>query len=146
MYCQWLNKWAIALISGGHPLTAAIQNDLAEILLGPFIPWQKLHSLFNNAPTTAGSSSDSLHSIWSSGEPTLPSYIRTFAQNIELLRKSKDDCEADMALRNLSNHHTSPLDQEFTSRFILNRILRTSQLRTCKLMTLSAKKRSWLPF
>lgn len=101
-------------VLGGHPLTAAIQNDLAEILLGLFIPWQNLHSLFHEAPTATGSTTGDLHYTWTSVEPTLPSYIRTFAQNIELLRKSKEDCHADMTLRNLSRQHTSPLDQELT--------------------------------
>jgi hypothetical protein len=97
-------------VLGGYPLTAAIQNDLAEILLGLFIPWQNLHSLFHEAPTATSSTTGDLHYTWISVEPTLPSYIRTFAQNIELLRKSKEDCYADMTLRNLSRQHTSPLD------------------------------------
>jgi hypothetical protein len=33
-------------IRGGHPTTSAIQNDLAEVLLGFFVPWDQLASLF----------------------------------------------------------------------------------------------------
>jgi hypothetical protein len=32
-------------IPGGHPTTTAIQNDLAEVLLGLFIPWERLPNL-----------------------------------------------------------------------------------------------------
>jgi len=33
-------------IQGGHPTTTAIQNNLAKILLGFFMPWDQLPSLF----------------------------------------------------------------------------------------------------
>jgi hypothetical protein len=33
-------------VRGGHPKTAAMQNDLAEVLLGFFMPWDQLPSLF----------------------------------------------------------------------------------------------------
>jgi hypothetical protein len=99
---------------GGHPTTTAIQNDLAEILLGLFIPWQNLQSLFHQTRTGSATTVD-LHHIWMSIEPTLSSYVRTFAQNIELLRKSKTDCQADAILRDRSAQNTSSVDQDLTS-------------------------------
>jgi hypothetical protein len=99
---------------GGHPTTRAIQNDLAEIFLGLFIPWQNLQSLVRQTPTDSATSLD-LHHIWMCIEPTLSPYVRTFAQNIELLRKSKTDCQADAVLRNRSAQNTSSVDQELTS-------------------------------
>jgi len=33
-------------IQGGHLTTNAIKNDLAEVLLGLFLPWDQLLSLF----------------------------------------------------------------------------------------------------
>ncbi|KAJ5556021.1 hypothetical protein N7513_003663 [Penicillium frequentans] len=99
---------------GGHPTTTAIQNDLAEILLGMFIPWQNLRSLFHQTPVDSRATHDMLHHIWMSVEPTLPAHIRTFAANIELLRKSKSDCQADIILRSRSSQNTSPVDQELT--------------------------------
>ncbi|KAJ5367173.1 hypothetical protein N7541_001114 [Penicillium brevicompactum] len=99
---------------GGHPTTTAIQNDLAEILLGLFIPWQNLQSLFYQTRTGSATTVD-LHHIWMSIEPTLSPYVRTFAQNIELLRKSKTDCQADAILRDRAAQNTSSVDQDLTS-------------------------------
>jgi hypothetical protein len=101
-------------VPGGNPTTTAIQNDLAEILLGLFIPWQDLSSIFHQTPATA-TTHDILHSIWASVEPTLPAHIRTFAQNIELLRKSKSDCQADATLRSRSTQHACPVGQELAN-------------------------------
>ncbi|KAJ5318263.1 hypothetical protein N7476_004683 [Penicillium atrosanguineum] len=101
-------------VPGGNPTTTAIKNDLAEILLGLFIPWQNLSSIFPQAPTTT-TTHDILHDIWTSVEPTLPAHIRTFAQNIELLRKSKSDCQADAILRSRSTQHACPIGQELTN-------------------------------
>ncbi|OJJ51893.1 hypothetical protein ASPSYDRAFT_37735 [Aspergillus sydowii CBS 593.65] len=40
-------------IPGGHPTTTAIENDLAEILLGLFIPWEKLATfVLSDSPPT----------------------------------------------------------------------------------------------
>jgi len=33
-------------IRGGHPVTTAMENDLAEVLLGLFVPWNQLPALF----------------------------------------------------------------------------------------------------
>lgn len=98
-------------IPGGHPLTTAIQSDLAEVLLGLFIPWQKLPLLFPRAQSSASNMPNSLWCVWTTVEPTLPPYIRTFAENINLLRKSKDDCQADVSLRSVAQD-ISLLDQE----------------------------------
>jgi hypothetical protein len=48
---------------GGHPTTTAIQNDLAEILLRIFIPWQNLRTLFHQTPVDSGATHDILHHI-----------------------------------------------------------------------------------
>jgi hypothetical protein len=45
---------------GGHPTTTAIQNDLAEVLLAMFIPWQNLRSLFQQTPIDSGATHDIL--------------------------------------------------------------------------------------
>lgn len=82
-----------SILGGFHPrwdpTTTAIQNDLAEILLGLFIAWQNLSSLFYETPPISVPTHDRLHDIWASVETTLPPHIRTFAENIELLHKSK---------------------------------------------------------
>jgi hypothetical protein len=102
-------------VLGGHPTTTAIQNDLAEILLGLFIPWERLPALVRQSPSRADNVHNILHLIWTTVEPTLPLSIRTFAKNIELLRKSKSDCHADALLRKQSAQHTSPLDHDLAN-------------------------------
>lgn len=101
-------------IPGGNPLTAAIRNDLAEIFLGLFIPWQNLPLLFSQTPPGVAANHH-LHHIWVSVEPTLPAYLRTFAENIELLRKSKSDCQIDASLRSRSEKTASSIGEDLTS-------------------------------
>lgn len=72
-------------------------------------------SLFYQAPIANGSTTDILHYIWGSVKPTFTSYIQAFAENIELLRKSNDDCQADVTLRNISRQDASPLGQELSN-------------------------------
>jgi hypothetical protein len=82
-------------ISGGHPMTEAIINDLAEILLGLFTPWQDLAPLLRRSKEQG----DNYSRLWATVEPTLSPHNRDFAKNIDLLRKSKADCQADAKLR-----------------------------------------------
>lgn len=84
---------------GGHPKTTAIMNDVAEILLGLFIPWGQLIELFRPHPTKT----DAFVQIWAAVEPTLAFHNRAFARNIELLRKSKEDCQADAKMWKSAN-------------------------------------------
>ena len=100
-------------IPGGNPLIAAIRNDLAEIFLGLVIPWQNLPLLFSQTPPGVAANHH-LHHIWVSVEPTLPAYLRTFAENIELLRKSKSDCQVDASLRSRSEKTASPIGEDLT--------------------------------
>jgi hypothetical protein len=102
-------------VLGGHPTTTAIQNDLAEVLLGLFIPWERLPNLVRQSPTRADNVHNILHLIWATVEPTLPLSICTFAKNIERLRKSKSDCQANAILRKQSAQHTSPLDHDLSN-------------------------------
>ncbi|KAJ5654961.1 hypothetical protein N7490_001964 [Penicillium lividum] len=94
-------------IRGGHPMTDAIANDLAEILLGLFVPWDKLRERF----LCGSPESNVLSHIWSSVKPTLVPYIQEFATNIELLRKSKDDCQIDARLRHSLNDRAELYDR-----------------------------------
>lgn len=82
-------------ISGGHPRTEAIINDLAEILLGLFTPWQDLGPLLRRSKERG----ETYSQLWATVEPTLSPHNRDFARNIDLLRKSKADCQADAKLR-----------------------------------------------
>jgi len=90
-------------VKGGQPNTRAIQNDVAAILLALFIPWEELPILFADAPDMCGNECESIcdqcASIWAQVEPTLPMHIRDFARNVQLLRKSKDDGQIDIAQR-----------------------------------------------
>src|SRR6202046_5717239 len=70
-------------------------NDIAEILLGLFVPWDKLPLLFLQHATQL----NPYTRLWTAVEPRLPPHIRDFARNIELLRQSKAACKLDAVLR-----------------------------------------------
>jgi hypothetical protein len=74
-------------------------NDLAEILLGLFVPWGQLPALFQEHADSVPTKRDACSRIWKTVEPTLVPYLRMFAANIELLRKSREDSYADAKLR-----------------------------------------------
>jgi hypothetical protein len=86
-------------IPGGHPETIAAKNDMAEILLGLFVPWHHLTDLFRCYATKR----DACLQVWTAVEPTLEFHNRGFARNIELLRKSKEDCQADAKMWKSTN-------------------------------------------
>jgi hypothetical protein len=75
-------------VPGGHPKTTAILNDVAELLLGLFVPWDHLTNLFRRYATQR----DACVQVWAAVEPTLAFHNRAFARNVDLLRKSKEDC------------------------------------------------------
>ena len=86
-------------IRGGHLTTGAIKNDLAEVLLGLFLPWDQLPALFQRHASEYDTKRDACSKIWTIVEPTLPPHNRNFARNTELLRKSREDAQIDAALR-----------------------------------------------
>ncbi|KAI7970124.1 hypothetical protein EIK77_000334 [Talaromyces pinophilus] len=86
-------------IPGGHPKTTAVKNDMAEVLLGLFVPWHHLTNLFRRHATQR----DACIQVWAAVEPTLAFHNRGFARNIELLRKSKEDCRADAKMWKSAN-------------------------------------------
>jgi hypothetical protein len=97
-------------IQGGHPTTTAIQNDLAEVLLGFFLPWDQLPVLFGRYASEYDNKRDACSKIWHIVEPTLSPHNRNFAKNMELLRKSKEDIRIDAALRNAAVASQDSLD------------------------------------
>ena len=76
----------------------SIENDLAEVLLGLFIPWSQLPILFQQYAPLHETKRDACAHIWNAVKSTLPQHNWAFAENIVLLRKSKRDCEVDAAL------------------------------------------------
>jgi hypothetical protein len=99
-------------VPGGHPVTTAMENDLAEVLLGLFVPWNHLQTLFRQHAANYKTTRDACAKIWKIVEPTLSPHNRNFASNIELLRKSKEDSQIDAALRRAVNrsHNSSDGD------------------------------------
>jgi hypothetical protein len=94
-------------VPGGHPTTDAILNDLAEIFLGLFVPWETLPDLFRRH---AGRPNIYSH-VWALIKPTLSPHNQEFAANIELLRKSKEDCQVDAMLRQSEHRHAEVFDR-----------------------------------
>src|SRR6266516_7352760 len=99
-------------VQGGHPITAAMQNDLAEVLLGLFVPWNQLPALFRQHAAEYDVKRDACANIWSIVEPTLSPHNRNFASNIELLRKSKEDVQIDSALRKAMEMSQDSFDRD----------------------------------
>jgi len=107
-------------VQGGHPETLAMQNDLASILLALFVPWEDLSPLFTDIMSICGdgcnancdgSSHTGLHAcaiVWTRVKNTLPEHVQDFARNVELLRKSKDDADVDLAERKASASAMQP--------------------------------------
>lgn len=92
----------------------AMQNDLAGILLALFVPWETLPSLFDDVMNICGDEciagcDQSCHTglqvcaiAWSKIRSTLPEHVQDLARNVEILRKSKDDVDVDMAERQVA--------------------------------------------
>lgn len=93
---------------GGHPKTTAIINDKFEILLGLFVPWDHLVDIFRRYTTKR----DTCARVWAAVEPTFPFHNRGFARNVGLLRKSKEDCQADARLWRSENGAGDPLHHD----------------------------------
>jgi hypothetical protein len=55
-------------VAGGYPMTDAVMNNIAEILLGLFVPWDKLPLLFLQHATQL----NPYTLLWTAVEPTLP--------------------------------------------------------------------------
>jgi hypothetical protein len=99
-------------VAGGHPVTTAMENDLAEMLLGLFVPWNQLPALSRQHVADYETTPDAYAKIWSIVEPTLSPHNRNFASNIELLRKSKEDSRIDAALRRTMNTFEDAFDHD----------------------------------
>jgi hypothetical protein len=83
----------------GHTITSAIKNDVAEVLLAFFVPWDKIPSLFTlHCPDHAVRTDANSH-VWTIVEPTLLPHLRQYARNFSLIHKSKEDMAIDMSLR-----------------------------------------------
>ncbi|KAJ5142747.1 uncharacterized protein N7515_001534 [Penicillium bovifimosum] len=94
-------------VPGGYPTTDAILNDLSEIFLGLFVPWEKLPDLFRRHAALSNIYSH----VWALVKPTLAPHNQEFAANIELFRKSKEDCQVDAILRQSEHRHAEVLDR-----------------------------------
>jgi len=77
----------VETVLGGHLITDAIKNDLAEILLGLFAPWDQLPAIFQRYAADYQTRSETCAEIWKVVEPILSSHNRNFTRNIELHRK-----------------------------------------------------------
>jgi hypothetical protein len=81
-----------------------IENDIAECLLGLFVPWDKLPALFaeHAADTTRFKEPrDACTMIWESIHSILPLHIQRLAKNFRSLRRTKDEADKDRAARQL---------------------------------------------
>jgi hypothetical protein len=79
-------------VTGGNPLTMAMRIDLAEVLLGLFVPWDQLPPLFQQYGVNYEEKRSACANIWMLVQRTLSPHSRNYASNIELLRKSREEC------------------------------------------------------
>ena len=73
-----------------------VQNDIAEALLGLFVPWEQLTTLFTEHAsdvTIFKEPRDACAFIWSLIEPSLPPHIQRLAVNVGYLRRSKEEAD-----------------------------------------------------
>ncbi|KAI1829024.1 hypothetical protein DTO027I6_10052 [Penicillium roqueforti] len=99
-------------VPGGNPTTTAIANDIAEVLLGLFVPWQQLAPHFQHCAAAAAAKRDACAQVWATVEPMLAPHIQNFAKNVGLLRKSKEDCRADAELWKRSGRASDSFDRD----------------------------------
>ncbi|KAH9203041.1 hypothetical protein DL95DRAFT_399711, partial [Leptodontidium sp. 2 PMI_412] len=97
-----------------------MQNDLAEVLLGLFVPWNQLETLFRQHAAGYKTTRDACAKIWKIVERTLSPHNRNFASNIELLRKSKEDYRIDAALRRAMNTFEDTFDHNLDDEIAAN--------------------------
>ena len=75
-----------------------VQNDIAEALVGLFVPWERLTALFAEHAsdvTVFKEPRDACALIWSLIEPTLPPHLQRLAVNVGYLRRSKEEADKD---------------------------------------------------
>ena len=90
----------------GHSITPAIQNDVAEVSLAFFIPWDKIPSLFTLHCPDHALRNDANSHVWSIIEPTLAPHLRQYARNFSLIHKSKEEVSIDISLRAMETGST----------------------------------------
>jgi hypothetical protein len=81
-----------------------VKNDIAEAMLGLFIPWEQLQDLFERFGSDVEKfpePRDACGFIWSKIQPELPLYLQRLAENFSYLRRSKEDADKDRKARQI---------------------------------------------
>ncbi|KAN0079650.1 hypothetical protein V8E54_004864 [Elaphomyces granulatus] len=81
-----------------------VKNDIAEAMLGLFVPWECLRDLFQKYGSdvnTFPEPRDACALIWSKVRPELPLYLQRLAENFSYLRRSKEDADKDRKARQI---------------------------------------------
>ncbi len=86
-------------IPRGHPETNTRRTDLSFILSSLFMPWNHLSSLFLAEGATLVTYKEFCWGVWVKCEPTLPPYVRFYANNICQMRITRIEVRADIAAR-----------------------------------------------
>jgi hypothetical protein len=82
-------------VTGDYQNEGPILNDHCQVLLGLFIPWDQLPGLLDDFSGDFDNPSEASSFIWDKIKDLQPPYIQRLAFSISLLRKSKEDAEAD---------------------------------------------------
>lgn len=93
------NKESEDAVPGGHPETDARRTDLSLIFLSLFILWNHLLSLLLAEGATLATYKEFCWKVWAKCEPTLPSHVKFYAQNICQMRKTRIEVKTDIIAR-----------------------------------------------
>lgn len=90
------NEEAEDAIPGSHPETDARRTNPSLIFLSLFISWNRLLFLFPAEGATMATYKKFCSNVRTKCEPTLPSHVKFYTQNIYQMRKTRIEVRADI--------------------------------------------------
>ena len=93
------NESAEDAVGKSHPPTDARENDLAQILLGLFVPWQTLETECANLGDKDLPTLYPYRDIWLKIKTDLPEHLIFYADNICQMQRSNIDRQTDQQQR-----------------------------------------------
>jgi hypothetical protein len=93
--------------------TLRTQDDIHEVLLGLFYPWNKLRDLLSGHVESLRASEYRNTWLWNLFIPSLPLYLVQLSENVMLLRRSKEAADRDRKERGIEfDDYLEAMDQD----------------------------------
>jgi hypothetical protein len=99
-------------VAGDLLNSGPVWNDHCKVVLGLFVLWDLLPSLFKERSDNFEDPSDASSLIWKNIRGSQLLYIQQLATNLELLWRSKKDAKADKLAREFENMDMDDLDDD----------------------------------